>query len=199
LTKEPLIMPIFGFITGFVTDWLALKMIFYPREPKGFLFFRWQGLFQKRRSQVALDYGGLIADEVLTVRNVMEAVLTGPKSDKLFALIQREVQRTIDTQTSIAKPIVAFAVGGREFQELKRTAATKAIEYLPQTVRYVEDYATDALDVHNTIVDKMRQLTPVEFEGILRPAFKQDEWKLIAVGAIIGGLVGELQVLLFLG
>ena len=198
LTKEPLIMPIFGFITGFVTDWLALKMIFYPREPKGFLFFRWQGLFQKRRKQVALDYGGLIADEVLTVRNVMEAVLTGPKSDRLFALIQREVQRTIDTQTSVAKPIVAFAVGGREFQELKRSAAAKAIEYLPQTVEHVEDYATDALDVRNTIVEKMQQLTPIEFEGILRPAFKQDEWKLIAVGAVIGGLVGELQVLLFL-
>ncbi|SFB08273.1 Protein of unknown function [Amycolatopsis marina] len=199
LTKEPLIMPVFGFITGFVTDWLALKMIFYPREPKGFLFFRWQGLFQKRRKQVALDYGGLIADEVLTVPGVMEAVLTGPKSDKLFALITREVQRTIDTQASIAKPLVAFAVGGREFQELKRHAAAKAIEYLPQTVEHVEDYATNALDVRNTIVDKMQQLTPLEFEGILRPAFKQDEWKLIAVGAVIGGLVGELQVLLFLG
>ena len=78
LTKEPLIMPIFGFVTGFVTDWLALKMIFYPREPRGFGFFRWQGMFQKRRQEVAADYGALIADEVLTVRNVMEAVLTGP-------------------------------------------------------------------------------------------------------------------------
>ena len=46
LTKEPLIMPIFGFVTGFVTDWLALKMVFYPREERRFLFFRWQGLFQ---------------------------------------------------------------------------------------------------------------------------------------------------------
>jgi hypothetical protein len=35
----------------------------------------------------------------------------------------------------------------------------------------------------------------VEFERLLRPAFRQDEWKLIAV---IGGLVGELQVLLLL-
>jgi hypothetical protein len=38
----------------------------------------------------------------------------------------------------------------------------------------------------------------LEFEGLLRPAFRQDEWKLIAVGAIIGGLVGELQVLVLL-
>ena len=106
LTKEPLIMPIFGFVTGFVTDWLALKMIFYPREPRRFGFFTWQGMFQKRRMQVAADYGALIADEVLTVRNVMEAVLTGSRADRLFALITREVQRTIDAQTSIAKPLV---------------------------------------------------------------------------------------------
>lgn len=65
-------------------------------------------------------------------------------------------------------------------------------------MKYVEGYATGALDIRNTVVAKMRQLTPIEFEGILRPAFKQDEWKLIAVGAIIGGLVGELQVLLLL-
>ncbi|WP_051116538.1 DUF445 domain-containing protein [Amycolatopsis nigrescens] len=198
LTKEPLIMPIFGFVTGFVTDWLALKMIFYPRERRHFLFFSWQGMFQKRRQQVAADYGKLIADEVLTVRNVLEAVLNGPKSDRLFALIQREVQRTIDQQASIAKPLVALTVGGRQYQEMKRAASAKAIEHLPEALRYAEDYATGALDVRNTIVDKMRQLTPVEFEGILRPAFKQDEWKLIAVGAVIGGLVGELQVLLLL-
>ncbi|MFD9892189.1 DUF445 domain-containing protein [Amycolatopsis sp. NPDC059027] len=198
LTKQPLIMPLFGFVTGFVTDWLALKMIFYPREPRGFGFFRWQGMFQKRRRQVAADYGALIADEVLTVRNVMEAVLAGPKSDRLFAMITREVQRTIDTQTSIAKPLVALTVGGRQYQEMKRAAAAKAIAYLPETVKHVESYATGALDVRNTIVEKMQQLTPIEFEGILRPAFRQDEWKLIAVGAIIGGLVGELQVLLLL-
>jgi uncharacterized membrane protein YheB (UPF0754 family) len=128
----------------------------------------------------------------------MEAVLTGPRADRLFALITREVQRTIDAQTSIAKPLVALTMGGRQYQEMKRAAAEKAIAYLPETVKHVESYATGALDVRNTIVEKMQQLTPIEFEGILRPAFKQDEWKLIAVGAVIGGLVGELQVLLLL-
>ncbi len=99
-------------------------------------------------------------------------------------MVTHEVQRTIDAQASIAKPLVALTVGGRQYQEMKRAAAAKA---------------TGALDGRNTIVTKMRQLTPLEFEGIPRPAFKQDEWKLIAVGAVIGGLVGELPVLLLLG
>jgi hypothetical protein len=50
------------------------------------------------------------------------------------------------------------------------------------------------MDIRNTLVSKMQQLTNDEFEGILRPAFRQDEWKLITVGAALGFLVGELQV-----
>lgn len=199
LTKEPLVMPVAGFIIGWVTDWLALKMIFLPREPRTFLrVFRWHGVFQKRRNRVAADYGDMIASEIITVPNILEAILTGPKSDRLFGMIQREVQRTIDAQAGLVKPFVTFTVGTRRFQDMKSTAAGKALERVPQTVRHAEEYAVGALDVRNTIVERMRRLDPVEFEGLLRPAFRQDEWKLIIVGAIIGGLVGELQVILML-
>ncbi|MFQ6273519.1 DUF445 domain-containing protein [Kutzneria viridogrisea] len=200
LTHQPLIMPLFGLLVGWFTDWLALKMIFFPREPKRYLgLVTWQGLFQKRREQVAADYGDLIAREVITVPNVVEEVLRGPKSDRLFTLIQNEVQRSVDAQTGLVKPFVVAAVGSRRYQEMKVAAAAKAIEHIPAAARSAEHYAEDALDVRNTIVERMTRLSPTEFEGILRPAFRQDEWKLITVGAVIGFLVGELQVLLLLG
>ena len=53
------------------------------------------------------------------------------------------------------------------------------------------------LHIIRSLADEVH-LTPIEYEGLLRPAFRQDEWKLIAVGGIIGFLVGELQVLLML-
>ncbi|WP_435826423.1 DUF445 domain-containing protein [Amycolatopsis japonica] len=199
LTKSPIVLPLFGIGIGWFTDWIALKMIFLPREPKRFFgFYTWQGVFQKRKDQVAADYGDMIAREIITIPNLLEAVLSGPKSDKLFAMITREVQRTIDAQASVVKPFVAMAVGSRRFQEMKQTAAAKAAARIPETIRHAESYAVNALDVRNTIVDRMRRLNPLEFEQLLRPAFRQDEWKLIAVGAVIGGLVGELQVLLLL-
>ncbi|OKJ99036.1 hypothetical protein AMK34_13345 [Amycolatopsis sp. CB00013] len=199
LTKSPIVLPLFGIGIGWFTDWIALKMIFLPREPKRFFgFYTWQGVFQKRKDQVSADYGDMIAREIITIPNLLEAVLSGPKSDKLFAMITREVQRTIDAQASVVKPFVAMAVGSRRFQEMKQTAAAKAAARIPETIRHAESYAVNALDVRNTIVDRMRRLNPLEFEQLLRPAFRQDEWKLIAVGAVIGGLVGELQVLLLL-
>ena len=54
------------------------------------------------------------------------------------------------------------------------------------------------LDIRDTIATRMRRLTRIEYEGLLRPAFRQDEWKLIAVGGVIGAVIGELQVLLLL-
>ncbi|GAA4551308.1 DUF445 family protein [Amycolatopsis samaneae] len=199
LTKSPIVLPLFGLGIGWFTDWLALKMIFLPREPKRFFgLYTWQGIFQKRRDQVAADYGDMIAREIITIPNLLEAVLRGPKSDRLFTMITREVQRTIDQQASVVKPFVAIAVGTKRFQEMKQVAATKAAERVPETIRHAEAYAVNALDVRNTIVDRMRRLSALEFEQLLRPAFRQDEWKLIAVGALIGGLVGELQVLALL-
>jgi uncharacterized membrane protein YheB (UPF0754 family) len=41
----------------------------------------------------------------------------------------------------------------------------------------------------------MSQLTDEQYESIMRPVFKDDEWLMISVGAILGGFVGEIQVL----
>ena len=195
--RLPIIMPVFGLVTGWFTDWLALKMIFNPKEPRRYLgLFEWQGLFLKRRKEVAAAYGALIAKEIITPHNVIQAVLRGPMSDRLFAMVQKEVQQVLDAQTSIARPLLVFAVGSTRYQEMKRAVSAQVMAALPETMLYVEDYAEDAMDIRNTLVRKMQELSPEEFESLLRPAFEQDEWILIAVGALLGFAVGELQLLL---
>ena len=195
LFKFPLIMPVFGLFTGWFTDWLALKMIFYPIEPRRYFGVEWQGLFLKRRAEVAEQYGALIAKEIITPHNVIEAVLRGPLSDRVLALIQRQLDEELGRRVSVAKPLLLFAVGSRRYQDMKLAIAEQIMARLPDTMRYIEDYATDAMDIRNVLVSKMKQLSPHEFERLLRPAFEQDEWILIATGAVLGFLVGEAQVL----
>ncbi|MEU0792275.1 DUF445 domain-containing protein [Amycolatopsis sp. NPDC005961] len=193
LFKFPLIMPLFGLFTGWFTDWLALRMIFYPIEPKRYFGVEWQGLFLKRRAEVAEAYGALIAQEIITPHNVIEAILHGPLSDRVLALIQRQLDRELG---SVARPLLVFAVGSRKYQDVKLAIAEQIMSRLPETMRYIEDYATDAMDIRNVLVSKMKELSPHEFERLLRPAFEQDEWILIATGAVLGFAVGEGQVLL---
>lgn len=195
LTKAPLVMPVFGAAIGWFTDWLAIKLVFFPRERRKVLgVFALQGVFQRRRDEVAKQYAEVVAREVMTVPNLVDGVLHGLRAARLQQMIRETVSEAIEEQSALARPLV----GATRFAELKKTAADRAIRYLPTTMLTAERYATEALDIRDTIATKMRRLTRIEYEGLLRPAFRQDEWKLIAVGAAIGAIIGELQVLLLL-
>lgn len=196
--QSPWILPAFGLFIGFASDWLALQMLFNPKEPVKILGLTYQGLFLRRQQEVSRDYARLVADQIITPANIWHAVLQGPSSDRLFTLVQRHVEQMVDEQAGLARPLVAFAIGSRQYQDMKKSVTQKLLETLPETLKHVENYAEGAMNVRNTLMERMQRLTPVEFEGMLRPAFKEDEWSLIIVGAVLGFLVGELQTYLLL-
>jgi uncharacterized membrane protein YheB (UPF0754 family) len=97
VTKEPLVLPIFGGLIGWFTDWLAIKLVFFPRERRKILgVVSFQGVFQRRRKEVARQYGDIIAREVMTVPNIINGIFTGPRSDRVMAMIQRTVTKVVD-------------------------------------------------------------------------------------------------------
>jgi len=198
--KSAWVLPAFGLFIGWFTDWLALKMVFRPKQPTKYLFglFEWQGLFLRRRKEVAADYGRLIAEEIITPRAIMDGVLRGPLSDKLFAMVHKHVQRAVDEQAGAIRPLVVLSIGSREYQQIKKQVAERMMVVMQETASQVEKYAYDAMDVQNTLIVKMQQLNEEQFEHLIRPAFEQDEWILIACGAALGFLVGELQTFLML-
>ncbi|RZU37070.1 uncharacterized protein DUF445 [Fluviicoccus keumensis] len=192
--KQGWMLPAFGGFVGFFSDWAALQMMFRPLEPKKYLGITFQGLFLRRQHEVARDYAALISKQLLTPANMVEELCRGAMSDRIMDLIHRHVRLMIDNQSGMVKPLVVYAVGTKQYIEMKANVAERIMAQLPETMKHMESYAEDAMDIRNTLVERMQRLTPTEFEGMLRPAFKEDEWSLIAVGAALGFLVGELQV-----
>jgi uncharacterized membrane protein YheB (UPF0754 family) len=190
-------MPAFGFGVGFISDYIALNMLFRPIEPKKYLgFIPFQGLLHAQREKVTRDYARILSEDLFSPEILFDGVLRGPGADKLFALVGKEVSAAIDAQTGIAAPLVKMAVGTQRYNALKDNLVQMVLERLPTTLLEAQDYAMNVLDLENTIIDKMSQLTNEEYESILRPVFKDDEPTMIAVGAVLGGVVGELQVVL---
>jgi len=192
--KYPWMLPMFGGFVGFFSDWMALQMMFRPLYPKKIMGITFHGLFLKRQQEVARDYAALISKQLLTPANMMEELFRGALSDRIMELIHRNVREMIDAQTGSIRPLVVYAVGSQKYIEMKNVVTEKSLERLPETMKHMESYAEDAMDVRNTLVDRMQRLTSEEFEGMLRPAFKEDEWSLIAVGAVLAFLVGKLQI-----
>jgi uncharacterized membrane protein YheB (UPF0754 family) len=195
LFKNPWIMPAFGFAVGFISDYIALNMLFRPVQPRKFLgFIPFQGLLHTERDKITRDYAKILADDLFSPEILFDGILKGPGSDKLFALVAKEVDAAIDSQSGIAGPLVALVVGTKRYRELKDHVVTLVLERLPSTLLEAQEYATSVIDLENTIVEKMSQLSNEEYESILRPVFKDDEPLMIAVGAVLGGVVGEIQV-----
>ena len=197
--QEWWLLPTGGLLVGYLTNWLALKMIFEPLEPKKIGPWIWQGLFLKRQGAVAIEYSKLVTMEVLNADNIIEAVVRGPASDQLFEIIHRNVKKAIDSYTGLAKPFVQMAVGTKGYIAMKTHACDLIIEEIPRSLSLVTDYATESLAIEETLIEKMGELTPVQFEGLLRPAFQEDEWILILVGAVLGLMVGLGQLFFMFG
>ena len=50
---EPWLLPVGGFVVGFLTNWIAINLIFRPLKPRRFLFWRLQGLFLQRQPEIS--------------------------------------------------------------------------------------------------------------------------------------------------
>lgn len=195
LFKNPWIMPAFGFGVGFISDYIALNMLFRPTHPQKVLgIYQFQGLLHAQRDKITRDYAKILADDLFAPEILFDGVIKGPGSDKLFAFVAKVVDEAIDAQAGIAKPLITLTVGTKRYRELKDKVVEMVLERLPDTMLEAQQYATSVINLEDIIIEKMGQLSNEEYESILRPVFKDDEPLMIAVGAVLGGLVGELQV-----
>lgn len=193
------LLPLFGLWVGWATNWLALKMIFSPRRPRRFGPWRIQGLFFRRQQQVATDYGRLVSERILTADALLDELLTGPRADKVRAILCHEIDRAIDEALAVLRPWMGWAFDDAEYARIKAEAEQEALRRTPAMVANAVPYFERQLDVRQTLTERLGELSPAQFEAMLRPAFEEDEWILVAVGAALGFLVGWFQLVYIFG
>ena len=193
------IFPLTGMMVGYITNWIALKMIFKPIVPRKIGPFIVQGLFFKRQKEVSQEYGIMVAEKVLTPAHISEALLHGANSDRVLSIINRHVKLEVDRYTGGIKPFIQLVTGTKGYIDIKNKICAGIVEALPDAIRYVHKHTEKAMGVRVILRDKMEQLSPNEFEGVLHPIFKEDEWILIVIGTILGTVVGIFQLFVLFG
>lgn len=187
------VLPVFGVIVGYATNWLALKLIFEPQKPIKIGPWKLQGLFIKRQKEVSDEYGKIVAKEILNSKNIFEALLNGPSSHKLLDLIESNAIQAIDTALGLSKPFITLAIGTEKYIQIKNLIIRRFVSELPKPFESIMDYSEKAFDLENTLSSKLKALPPEEFVDVLRPIFQEEELTLILVGAALGGVAGLLQ------
>ena len=193
------ILPLFGLLVGYATNWLALKLIFNPIEPISFLGVTYQGLFIKRQNEVSKEYAYMLAHDIFTFDRIFASIITGPTKDRFVNLITDHANHAIDEAAGLSKPVITLVAGKRSYEKIKNIAIDKTLKELPNSVKPVFPYAEKAMDLENIFRTRMQHLPPRDFVDFLRPVFQEDELKLILVGAVLGMGAGIGQLFILFG
>jgi uncharacterized membrane protein YheB (UPF0754 family) len=191
------VLPLLGTIVGWTTNWLAIWMIFEPNDPRRIGRWTLQGLFLKRQRQVADVYATIVADDIVTVRNIGNELLHGPRADRTRALIQSALRPAVDRATGVVQPLVRMAVGPSEYDSIRDSLAEEGVEY---TMTPLQDETFNREQSHNVrelIADRVRDMSSRDFAELLRSGMREDEWLLVLHGAVLGFGAGVIHLLIF--
>ncbi len=191
------LLPILGVAIGYVTNWMALWMIYEPPEWKRYGPIRWRGLFIRRQPEVAEVYARIVADEIVTVSNFGRELLEGPQSDRTRAMIESAMQPAIDQAVGPARPVVRIAVGSREYDEIRHSFATEPVERMMDPLSDPEFSRNQSATMRKLITERMREMAPSDFGEMLRTATREDEWLLLLHGAVLGFAGGLIHLAIF--
>jgi uncharacterized membrane protein YheB (UPF0754 family) len=191
------VLPVGGVVIGYVTNWVALWMIFEPVEPRKIGPLKIHGLFIRRQPEVAEVYAGIIADDIVTLSNMGDELLTGPQSDRTRWMVETRLRPAIDRSVGPARPAVRVAVGTREYDAIKDSLASEAVEYTMTPLADPEFNRQQSDSVRRLIAARMRELPHADFSEMLRSAMREDEWLLLLHGAVLGFAAGLLHLAIF--
>jgi uncharacterized membrane protein YheB (UPF0754 family) len=191
------LLPILGVVIGYVTNWVALWMIYEPAAPRRYGPLRWQGLFVRRQKEVADVYASIVADDILTVSEFGHELLHGPRSDRTRALIERAMRPAIDQAAGRLRPALRVAVGAREYDAIRQSFAAEPVDAMMGPLSDPEFSAAQSATMRKLIAERMREMPPEDFADMLRTATREDEWLLLLHGAVLGLAGGLIHLGIF--
>jgi uncharacterized membrane protein YheB (UPF0754 family) len=191
------VLPAAGFLVGYVTNWLAMTLIFEPKEPKRIGPFLVQGVFIKRQQEVAGKFANVIADRVLTGDNIIKHLTEGPSREPVLAILEEQVEKSMKEYERDA--MVAMLVSKDKLAEAKEDLMGRVRSADLAQSGPIHAFADQSERIRTQMEENLRNLDAGEFSVVLRPVFQKDEWKLVLAGGVIGAIIGAVQVVTLFG
>lgn len=190
------VLPTFGLLVGWLTNSIAIKLIFEPRDPRRILGLKVQGLFHQRQKEVAQEFGKLVTEVVFSDERLREELSREEAKAKLMVWVGEEVDRVMAKYDS--HPMRAM-IPDALLEQVRGRLEGLVDEEFNREDGILGSVAAQSAPLRHEIQTRMSALDPMSFENVLRPAFQAEEWKLIAAGAALGLGAGFLQLIYLFG
>jgi len=189
-----LTIPLISAFIGYFTNWVAIKMLFHPRNPVRFFGITFQGIFPKRQQQFGEKLGKLVSDEFLSFNDIEEKISHPGNLDKLLPYVDEHIDSFLHNKLPLAFPMISMFIGEKTIGTLKTAFMEELKELFPPLMQRYASELKHELDLEKIVGEKVSRFSSDKLEGILYQIMSREFRFVEILGGVVGFLIGLIQV-----
>lgn len=183
------LMVLIGGLIGYITNKVAIKMLFRPVNPIKIGPFTLQGVFPKRKDEMAISLADTIESELLSKDVIIDSLLGGNVDDMKVKMKDMLVKRIAEAIPAMAKMFMGDNVEGM----IRGFVDKEGDKIFDDLLEKLKSEAADKLDIRKLVKERIDALDFVEFEKIIFGLMNRELRYIEVIGLILGGLIGVVQ------
>lgn len=159
-------VPLIGAFIGWMTNWLAIKMLFHPRKPVKILFITFHGIFPKNKPRIADKLGTVVQRDLINFTDIKDR-LQDPDALNNF---KEEIASRVDDalRDRIEKSTLAsILVPEQLIQSVHKTIVDEIEANLPTVIGSSIDKIEERLDIQQLVKNKVSNFSDEKLEQLL--------------------------------
>jgi uncharacterized membrane protein YheB (UPF0754 family) len=191
------LFPFVGALIGWFTNYLAVRMLFRPREAIDLKLFTLQGLLPKRRKEVATNIATTIEKELLSVNDISQVLANIDWGRRIEPKVSEVIRQRLDIGL-LAKLPLGRTVRKRLLPLLENIITKEIIHILANLQADLVSGFRQQLDLHAIVFNRIDRFDMQQLENVVLKVARRELRHIELVGAVLGFLIGLTQVALLL-
>ena len=186
------VFPLIGACIGWLTNRLAIQMLFRPRKPIKFIGMKIQGLIPRRQSELATRVGEIVEKELFNqhlIRNEIEKIDLQPYLDELATNIVWD--RLAPRLRQI--PLLGSFVNDKLLYNLNKLALESLSVETKPLLEKVSLQVEERIAVRKIVEEKIHAFDLDQLETIVRQLAHKEFRSIEILGGVIGFGIGVAQ------
>lgn len=193
-----LIFPLVAAFLGWMAHWMAIKLLFYPKNPKRFLGIRIQGYFPKKQNQIAEKLGAMISKDFFSFAEIEKKISNPGNIEKLMPQVEPHIDHFLRVKLAEEMPMISMFIGDKTINQMKSIFIKELQNLFPVIMENYMKQLEQDIDIEKMVVEKLSQLPSDKMETWLQVSLKNELAWIKMFGAFIGFIIGSLLVLMCL-
>ena len=181
---------------GWFTNWVAIKMLFHPREPMQVLFWKWQGLIPRRQNQLAAEAAEIIEREIMQQHVIVNEIKKIDLEPYLESAAHKVVWNRIGPQLK-AIPLLGGFINEGTLAKFEVIAAASMKEEAGPLMEKVAGEFESSVNLKQLIEENIAEFDLERLESIVNQVAQREFRTIERLGAVLGFIIGCAQVGLF--